>query len=1513
MKNKLVFPEGGLEPKYLWDRHSIQNEGVHKWDKFNTERETTYFWDKYKVNAEKRKYKKYSLKEQQGEGIENIKGDYLETVVGEIGEYPDNGILDGYWYVLDAKATWSRYYKSTGVTSITVEKYNVSDKGVTIEFNQPVSLTYDETSSYDISEFITAYPDSLIQGGYQFYYLKPNGEIGKTSQSKKTSSWGEAFSAQGIYNTPLMSLGYTIGLSKCWWSYYHGRSYTQLWMFNKDTTCDGEYLNPPCYYQYLNSPNEVDTSYAYPISWSLGNSGNGLNKIYFSDIRPMIGEPLETMVVNKGDQLFNEIRGSIIGKTAVSGYEFLANGYLDRENNIFYKVVSSKTGPMKGSYYGSVSGVYGDYPDNGVDGSFYYELDKLEFDSFYYWDKFALTTTSANYKYKKYNTFPKRWVATPYNKQLYLEYTASEPLKAYSLDDFLFSMRTEVLGDNGEFITTQEDSIIRLFRADMSYVDMSGVEFVRTYANGASFPGHGYTDDTRSLYEKSGFVGFTYGNEFAPFDDRPQYWFRNDTKAGIYYGSTTEHSWIQYLAIKGNFYAFFDRNYVGPVEDKPGFKNYKSASLWGLTATKENNGSSYIELPNVSLPDFNTDTLKIVYGYNKDFPDEELHTDGWYYRLDVSYDGTEIDYSQYEVVESNNNTTYPDGGMLNGYYYEYLEHSISQNPGNLINGVIANAENEYPNNGVLNGYYYIKRNTATIYQWNKLTTEDGELVEKLYSWKENTYPTNGYANGYYYQRESDIASGSITERGDYIESISNTSNLYPQDGIQGGYWYVFTNAVTNLNILDKVDSIQDEKKTAFPMNGLMNNYWFKYVGFETNGPYKSYKIDQVETNKQDSYPLNGIQGNYWYVYNSTYDGYKVVITDDKIRNGITYQHCINPDEDYTIGGVASAQITFDYDNRDEDIDEFADYDYCDYYTWQSSDTGWRLIGRFYLDNISHKRNIVKCQAFDAIGTRVEAFVDDFIANTSYPISVIQFFNNLCNYLDIEGVIGNDLINTDYVFNDTFQAINITARQLLQYIAEITGGFIKATQDGRLYLTTYENRNISLNNSKYTRASIANYETAFVDGVTIKANTDDLGVSAGSNEGNLYIIENNPILYADTPEQIQTQANNLYVILRNISYTPAEVELLTDYGINCGDIITLNNKDFYVMDKEITVSGCKLKCLGNKERLKQASSLNSDIIALRGKTNELYRDLEQTVSTLTDKTNGLQSQITQTAEKINLRVTNEVEGLESQITQTAEQISSRVTNEVAGLESKITQTADSITSTVTDEINQAKSEIKQTTDSISLEVQNQGDLVAQLVLDVDGISARGYVTFTDLAGSGTTTINGSNITTGTISADRINLKGAISWGDLDDDCQDTIASYAGADGSDADVPDYIQPTYIDAIRIMSPTIQGGTISAGTKAEGYMKMSSSGMNFKSSTGGNLLGIGFYPGRYNFPYIIFGDGVDSVGTDRGMIKKYSWGMWIGDNDGQQNDEPTGTGLMIDFKNKRLLMYKDGVSTVL
>lgn len=105
----------------------------------------------------------------------------------------------------------------------------------------------------------------------------------------------------------------------------------------------------------------------------------------------------------------------------------------------------------------------------------------------------------------------------------------------------------------------------------------------------------------------------------------------------------------------------------------------------------------------------------------------------------------------------------------------------------------------------------------------------------------------------------------------------------------------------------------------------------------------------------------------------------------------------------------------------------------------------------------------------------------------------------------------------------------------------------------------------------------------------------------------------------------------------------------------------------------------------------------------------------------------------------------------------------IKRKISNIETTFTVAVDNITGRV-DDLEGNYTEISQKVDSISLSVTTT-DGVASIVLSVDGetagsgsINLTGYVTFTNLSTPGSTTINGGNITTGTISADRIDTTG-----------------------------------------------------------------------------------------------------------------------------------------------------------
>ena len=669
-----------------------------------------------------------------------------------------------------------------------------------------------------------------------------------------------------------------------------------------------------------------------------------------------------------------------------------------------------------------------------------------------------------------------------------------------------------------------------------------------------------------------------------------------------------------------------------------------------------------------------------------------------------------------------------------------------------------------------------------------------------------------------------------------------------------------------------IETLQSWDATAYPHDGIRDNYYYKYIGFDTSAkvPVPGAFKEQVKSLDRNTYPDDGAQGNAYYVYSGSDFLDTSMIGNSNLVGGITYNMSINPDNDFYYGCVASAELKFSlrFDGTDNEfyrlLEETGHPQLEHIFKFGSDD--YHRTGLFNRYSIVRHKNTLDLVYYDNV-LKLDKNVDDWIDGLTFPIKITDFTKSLADYCGVNIIFAETgLVNLDMMLQDNFTSTNMTGRQILQYVCQVVGAFAMANHIGDIEVKPYVKKDINLTNSQYKKFE---YNYSVIPNITqlkVAMTQDDTGVKSGASDYNVYLIENNPLFYANSVEEIQPYVDNLFDDIKTINYVPATVEIIGDYGIECGDIITVDNKTFYVMEKTIEASGITLKCIGQEKRDETSTELNSQLNALRGKSNELLRTIEETKSTLTDTEKSLRSEIK--------------------------------------------QTADSITSSVEDQINETKSEFKQTTDSISMEVQEQGKVVAQLTLDVDGIYAKGYVTFTDLAGEGTTTINGANITTGTISADRINMTGAISWGDLSSSCQDTIASYAGAD---AELPSYIHNTYISSTEIRSPTIYGAKIYAGTSAEGYVKLSSTGMNFYSDSGGSVCGIGYYPGNYNLPYIILGSGVDSVGTDRGMIKKYTNGIWIGDSDNMTSNSPGGTGIFINFNSGTIQKYNNGsVSTL-
>ena len=535
---------------------------------------------------------------------------------------------------------------------------------------------------------------------------------------------------------------------------------------------------------------------------------------------------------------------------------------------------------------------------------------------------------------------------------------------------------------------------------------------------------------------------------------------------------------------------------------------------------------------------------------------------------------------------------------------------------------------------------------------------------------------------------------------------------------------------------------------------------------------------------------------------------------------------------------------------------------------------------FYVDEITRDENTndLTIIGYDSLYRANSRIVSELGLPESYTL---RMFIAACAALLRMPVkfenVDSELLNLFYTDNANFSGKE-TIRQALDDAAEVLGAIYFMNNDWELTFKTLDKNGdpvLAIDKSKYFTLSVKTpYTLQNISSVTELG--DNVSVTSIGGETEL-LTENAFLTLRDDAGSV---LNKLYSVVVGLTIYSFDCKHRGNFALEIGDKIALTDKDnsviyTYALNDSITYNG------GLSATMNWEYTTNQGGTATNPST--IGAALSQTYARV-DKAN----------KEIKLYVGETEKRLESSITQTADSIRSEV-SEQGKVITSIQQDLDGINLTYNSSNGTASITIGDVTVSNLVNDEYVDEVVA-------GITITGYVTFNDLEESGSTVINGDNITTGTIDAEYLNLRGSISWSDFTSSCKDRIASYAG---SDADVPDYIHSTYIDATNIYSPNIYGATISAGTSSDGYIQMSSYGLNYVSDSGGKLIGMGCHKNYYNFPYITFGQGVDEYNTDRGMIKKYSNGIWIGDSDAIDAANPAGVGLFIDFTTGSVYFY--------
>ncbi|MCI7131215.1 MAG: hypothetical protein MSA09_11850 [Lachnospiraceae bacterium] len=351
---------------------------------------------------------------------------------------------------------------------------------------------------------------------------------------------------------------------------------------------------------------------------------------------------------------------------------------------------------------------------------------------------------------------------------------------------------------------------------------------------------------------------------------------------------------------------------------------------------------------------------------------------------------------------------------------------------------------------------------------------------------------------------------------------------------------------------------------------------------------------------------------------------------------------------------------------------------------------------------------------------------------------------------------------------------------------------------------------------YITFDYEDFQTKQITQLEIRPSDDSAGATVGTG-GNNYVISGNFLVSDKTGTELEDIAANTLSIIRKASYTPLKSsEVVGNPCIELGDPIRFNTTreiiESYVLQRTLTGIQNKRDSIvspGTETYKQNPNSIRDQIAGVQRRTNKLERTADHTLSELADLDANTTSRFEQTSEQIQTEVSNRQSAdsdLSSRITQTADSITTEVANRQSAdneMSSRISQTANEIASEVAARQNadtEMSAKISQTAQAIEAEVAARGSADNEMATKISqaahsialvasggdnsvGITIRlydengnlidtesenanikivGFVAFSDLEGSGTTSINGANIQTGTISADKL-IAGALTAG------------------------------------------------------------------------------------------------------------------------------------------------------
>lgn len=361
---------------------------------------------------------------------------------------------------------------------------------------------------------------------------------------------------------------------------------------------------------------------------------------------------------------------------------------------------------------------------------------------------------------------------------------------------------------------------------------------------------------------------------------------------------------------------------------------------------------------------------------------------------------------------------------------------------------------------------------------------------------------------------------------------------------------------------------------------------------------------------------------------------------------LTLHAAVNAGQEFTIGSAFSDYIEAEIWADPGGSLQITAGDALTYY--RQDDAGNRTkVGAFYAEKPTRtKRNSYKVTAYDTMSKLDADFSGWLRANQAqFPKTIWQLVQLACQRAGVALASSSLPINGSYSVQ-AFYADDLTCRQIISWAAEAAGCYAHMNADGKLQFLTYTDKRSTVkitpdgasNSTAYYADSLSyeDYTVKAIEKVQIRQSDSDVGViyPDSTTATNTYAVQGNLLLTTGTEANLKTVAQNLYNVLKNVTYTPCKVSVPSSSGLACGQIVHVKDtrgREFntYLMSATISSGKASFESVGSASR-ESSSAVNSQSYKnLTGKMLEIKTSvdgLEVKASDLTGKYTDLKSTV-----------------------------------------------------------------------------------------------------------------------------------------------------------------------------------------------------------------------------------------------------------------------------------------------